>query len=176
MPEDDQISSKRIMDALLDDEREMVRKMLDPHVSTEPATFEQIYARMRKELKGDGQKPVEVVTDAPAPAPEQLSELGMGALETGQGYTRGGAFGHSAWSGYNPRNKDMDGDNHYQQMLRSPSTRMLDMTNPGVPDSHTPGEFLDQHLDDPDDPDRERTIKDPTDLSDMIIRRIRRLK
>jgi cytidyltransferase-like protein len=174
------ISGTRVREALLNDEKDQVRRMLDPNVSTEPAVFEEIYAQMRRELGATGSKPVETITDAPVPSPESdeiremisnaLVELGMGALETGVGWSRGGAWGSSGWS-RSILARDMTGDEIYQQMLRSPSTRMLDMTNPGTPNDHMPGEQLDQHLDDEDS----KTAKEPTDLGDAVIRKAKKL-
>jgi hypothetical protein len=206
MPEEDEISSKRIIEALQDDDKDQVRNMLDPLVSTAPGTFENLYGRMRKELSASGKDTVEVVTDAPVagPRPEELAEhikrfilaeLGGGAMETGVGYTRGGAFGHSAWSGYNPRgNFDDDkeeGDDEeipnppkhaapgaasdqYQNMTKSPSTRMLSLVNRGVANDHMPGDFG-QHLDDEEDEEKQE-LEDPTDLDEMILRKLRTLK
>lgn len=201
MPDDDEISAKRIRDALQDDEKDMVRRMLDPRVSAELATFEQIYSQMRRELDAGGKDTVEVVTDAPVSGPQPegiaerikeslLAELGMGAMETGAGFSRGGAFGHSAWSGYNPRgnfeddDEDSDGtpsppkmaapgagSEQYQNMTRSPSTRMTDLTYSGVPNDHMPGDFG-QHLDDDDNDE----LNDPTDLSEIIVATLKKLK
>lgn len=169
MPEDDEISAKRVRDALLDDEKDMVRRMLDPHVATNESTFEQLYGQMRRELRAGGEKPVDVVTDAPVVAgkADDINEITLGSNSSQLGWSRAGSFGKSAWSGYNPRNKEEDGDTFYQQMIRSPSSRMLDMTNPGTPDNHMPGEELDHELDD------EYSLNDPTDLSEMILQRFK---
>lgn len=186
MPDDEGTFSQRVREALQDDDKDMVRKMLDPRVTTEPTTFEQIYSQLRRELDASGQKSVEVVTDSPTP----LNELGGGAMETGAGYTRGGAFGHSAWSGYNPRGNFDDNDEdddipnppkkaapgagseQYQNMTRSPSTRMLNQTYKGVPNDHMPGDFG-QHLEDEEDSEQ---IKHPTDLSEMIVQQFKKLR
>jgi cytidyltransferase-like protein len=171
-----QISGKRALEALQDDEKDSVRKMLDPHVSSQEAQFEELYGRMRRALGAAGDKTVEVVTDSPVPVRDgDLNEMGAGAMATTVGDTRTGRHGGSAWSSYNPRNKGADGDLYFQQMLRSPSTRMLDMTNSGTPNDHMPGDYLDHHLDDPNDPDTPKELKDPTDLSDMIVRRLRNI-
>lgn len=169
------ISGTRVREALLNDEKDQVRKMLDPNVSTEPAVFEELYTQMRRELGATGSKPVETITDAPVagPQPEELKEMGMGALETGVGWTRGGSWGSSGWSRA-VLAKDMTGDEIYQQSLRAGQNRMLDMTNPGTPNDHMPGEELDHHLDG-DDEDAPKTQKEPTDLSDMIQRHLRKL-
>lgn len=188
MPDDEGQFSQRVREALQDDDKDMVRRMLDPRVSTEPASFEKIYAQLRRELGRSGQKPVDVVTDAPPPGSQELNEMGMGAMETGVGWSRGGAFGHSAWSGYNPRGNFEDdeddeipnapkkaapgaGSEQYQNMTRSPTTRMTDQTYKGVPNDHMPGEFG-QRIDDEED----ETLKDPTDLSELIARKIAYLK
>jgi len=178
MPSDEgNMSGKRVVEALQDDDKDMVRKMLDPHVSTQEARFEELYGRLRRAVSASGKDTVEVVTDAPVPEhrPDGIDEMSAGAMATTIGDTRTGRHGGSAWSSYNPRNKAPDGDTIFQQMLRSPTTRMLDMTNPGVPDNHTPGEELDHHIDDPADPDCPEELSDPTDLSDMIIRRMRNI-
>jgi cytidyltransferase-like protein len=177
------ISGTRVREALLDDEKDQVRKMLDPNVSTEPAVFEELYAQMRRELGATGSKPVETITDAPVvgPQPEDLAEIisnhivemGMGAMETGVGWSRGGAWGSSGWSRAILA-KDMTGDEVYQQSLKGGTNRMLDMTNSGTPNDHMPGEELDHHLG-PDDEDAPQTLNQPTDLSDAIVRALKNM-
>lgn len=193
MPEDDEISAKRVREALQDDEKDMVRKMLDPHVFTEDSKFEQLYAQMRRELGASGAKPTKVITAAPTPSPEGVNEMSAGAMATTVGDTRTGRHGGSSWSSFNPRgafidDKEEDDDDinpptraapgageQYQQMTRSPN-RMLDMANPGVPDDHKPGGGeLDHHLIDPDDEETPTKLTDPTDLSEMILRRLRNI-
>lgn len=191
MPEDDKISADRLREMLQDDDKDMVRNMLDPLVSTEPATFAQIYGEMRKDMSSDGQDVKDVITDTPVAA--NMNEVGAGAMDGSAGTMRGGAHGHSAWSGYNPRGNFEDEDSEddiptppkkaapgagydqYQNMTRSPTTRMTDLTYHGVPNDHMPGDFG-QHLDSDDDEEDTEQLRRPTDLNELVIAHIRKIK
>ena len=143
--------------------------MLDPHLAQSPE-FAAIVQQLRDDMRRMGllSKMAEAV----------IAELGMGALETGPGATRGGRHGGSSWSAFNPRGAFLDdeedednlnpstkmapgADMVYLQMLRSPSTRMLNMTNRGSPNDHIPGEDL---LDQKSSSEKDSAI--PTDLGD----------
>jgi len=152
------ISGTRLREAIALNKIEDVKKMLDPHLA-QNAEFEQIYVQMRDEMKRWGlvREIIEGI----------INELGMGAMDGGPGATRGG--GTSGWSRAILA-KDMTGDEIYNQLLRSPSTRMLPMTNKGTPNDHLPGQdVLDQRDED------EVGLGDPTDLSDAIVRVISRM-
>jgi len=145
------ISGTAIREAIAADDKESVRKMLDPHLA-QSAEFEGIYNEMREAMKRAG----------------LIKEMSAGAMGTTVGDTRTGRWGTSAWSNYNPRNNSKD-DPVYQAMLRSPSTRMLNMTNSGTPNDHMPGQdVLNQRDED------EQDISEPTDLGEAVLEIIRK--
>jgi hypothetical protein len=65
-----------------------------------------------------------------------MSEMGMGALETGVGGTRTGSYGSSAWS-RGEKYGDMTGDEMFQHLQRSRDS--LKMANHGSPNTSLPG-------------------------------------
>ena len=145
------ISGTRVREALSKNDRTAVSQMMDPHLAQNPE-FASVYEDMRKQLSkfGLANEIVEAV----------IAELGMGGAEGGPGATRGG--GSSGWSRA-VLAKDMTGDEMFNQMLRSPSTRMLPMAHHGVPNSNLPGiDVLNQ------EDDTERDISKPTDLGEVI--------
>jgi hypothetical protein len=88
-----------------------------------------------------------------------INELGSGAQDGGAA-RQGGASG---WSRAILA-RDMTGEEIYQQMNKSPSTRMLQMANHGTPNDHLPGQdALDQSYED------EQDAKKPTDLGEMVF-------
>ena len=147
------ISGTRVREAIAINKSEEVKKMLDPHLS-QSGDFEAVYVQMRDEMKRSGlvREIIESI----------INELGMGAADGGPGATRGG--GTSGWSRAILA-RDMTGDEIYNQLLRSPSTRMLPLTNHGTPNDHLPGQdVLDQRDDD------EQDHNQPTDLSDAVVK------
>jgi cytidyltransferase-like protein len=157
----ERISGTRVREALQDDEKEDARNMLDPHLQDR---FEEFYAALRKEMGKTGAVTGKRIMDSVIEA--IIQEVGMGALETGPGFTRGGAWGSSGWSRA-ILSKDTQGDETYQQFLASPSNRMLPFKM-GQEDPTLPGvDALDN------DPDEENLNK-PTDLGEMIQRIVRR--
>ena len=147
----DRISGTVVREALARDDKESVRKLLDPHLA-QSAEFEGVYAQLREAMKRAG----------------LIQEMSAGAMGTTVGDTRTGRWGTSAWSNYNPRNNDRD-DPVFQAMMRSPSTRMLSMTNSGTPNDHMPGQdSLDQR------PEDEQDFSKPTDLDEAVFDIIRK--
>jgi hypothetical protein len=164
------ISGTRVREALAKGDRDSVARMLDPRLVQSPE-FESVFAQMREEMRRTGllTKMTEAI----------MNEMGMGASETGPGATRGGRHGAGSWSSFNPRgafldDEEEDGDHLnpgtkmapgadmvYQQMLRSPSTRMLNMANHGTANDHIPGQDV---LDQKDD--EEQDLPKPSDLGD----------
>jgi hypothetical protein len=148
------ISGTAVREALARDDKESVRKMLDPHLVSSP-DFEDIYQQLREALRSAG----------------LLGEGGSaGAMGTTVGDTRIGRFGGSAWSSYNPRNND-DDDPVWSAMSRSPSSRMLQMNYSGVPNDHMPGQ---DSLDD-EDGDEQQDLSKPSDLGEAVLDTIARL-
>jgi hypothetical protein len=118
-----------------------------------------------------------------------IREMGMGGSGTGRGYEGGGRGGSGSWSGYNPRGNFLDHDEEddediaalnpstepapgapqeYQQLARSPSTRMLPMGNHGHPNSDLPSV---NKIEGEDDEDQ---LRDPTDLGEAILNILRK--
>jgi cytidyltransferase-like protein len=155
------ISGTRVREALARGDRESVKKMLDPRVSSDEAKFEEMYAKMRGELQTMGL--VEQVTEA------VLAEVGMGALETGVGGSRNGGWGSSAWSRAWLAQDEGDAESMYQKAMGSP-TRMLPMNNHPIdkPNAPLPGEnSIEDDLND--------HLEDPTDLDEAIILTVTRM-
>lgn len=143
------ISGTRVREALAKNDKQSVMSMLDKRLAT-GSEAESVYSELREQLRAIGL--VSEIVEA------IVTEVGMGGLETGVGWTRGGAWGSSGWS-RGTIAKDMTGDEVYQQMLRSPSTRMLQMANHGVPNDHLPGQ---------DEPGEDSEHNKPTDLGEVV--------
>lgn len=159
------ISGTRVRKAIADGNRKEVVRLLDPHLVSDPGALEELLATMESEMKRHGPAPKPKMA-LEAIVEEVIAELGMGGLETGAGWSRGGAWGSSGWSRAVLAG-DEDGDEVYQQMMRSPSTRMLPMANPGTPNSDLPGQNrVDREEDQADD------LSDPTDLGEAVERAI----
>ena len=144
------ISGTKIREALTNNDEQAVKKMLDPHLANGPE-FANIYRELKDQMMGRGlaKEIVEAV----------INELGSGAQDGG-GARQGGSSG---WSRAILA-RDMTGEEIYQQMNRSPSTRMLAMANHGVPNDHLPGQdALDQTDED------EQDAHKPTDLGEMVL-------
>lgn len=154
------ISGTKLREALARGDQEAVRGMLDSRLA-QSAEFEAVYGRLRDEMRSAGL--VQEIAEA------VINELGGGAAETGPGATRGGSFGTSGWSRA-ALAKDMTGDELFQQMSRSPSTRMLPLDHSGTPNVNLPGtDSLDQR------DEQEQDQNQPTDLKDCITRAIEKM-
>lgn len=154
------ISGTRLRAAIMKDDRKEIKKMLDPHLVSDPGSFEELLVKMADDMKKTRVSVEAIVEDV-------IQELGMGGLETGVGFTKGGAWGSSGWSRAILAG-DEDGDEMFQQMLKSPSTRMLPMANHGTPNSDLPG--INRVEGEPN----EDELRQPTDLDEAIMRVFRR--
>jgi cytidyltransferase-like protein len=157
----ERISGTRLRAAIANGDRKEIKRMFDAHLVSDPAAFEEILVKMAKDLKGKPKVSVESIVE------EVIAELGMGAMETGAGFTKGGAWGSSGWSRAILAG-DEDGDEMFQQMLKSPSTRMLPMANHGTPNSDLPG--INRVEAEPNNDE----LREPTDLDEVILRVLRR--
>lgn len=153
------ISGTRVRQALVDDDKDAVMSMLDPHLS-KGSDFSQIYLELRGELKSAG-----FLKDA---ADAVIEAVGAAGMNMGPGPQGGRSGGTSGWSRAILA-KDMTGDEIYQQMLRSPSTRMLPLDHHGTPNDHLPGQ---DSLDQRDSSEQDRNK--PTDLGEVVSGMIRR--
>ena len=69
----DRVSGTRVRDAIVQDQRDVVKSLLDPHLVSNPADFEEIYAELKKQL---GAQPV-TTTKKPVkvkPSPTEMVE------------------------------------------------------------------------------------------------------
>jgi len=156
------ISGTRVREALAKNDQHSVMKMLDPHLANGPE-FAVVYKELRDQMKKTGAAN-EFITRT---INTVISELGMGGNETGPGATRGG--GTSGWSRAILA-RDMTGEEIYQQMNKSPSTRMLQMANHGTPNDHLPGQdSLDQRIED------EQDASKPTDLGELVVKSLQKM-
>lgn len=144
------ISGTKIREALTKNDEQAVKRMLDPHLANGPE-FANIYKELKDQMMGGGLA-TEIVEAV-------INELGSGAQDGG-GARQGGSSG---WSRAILA-RDMTGEEIYQQMNRSPSTRMLAMANHGVPNDHLPGQDALNQTD-----EDEQDAHKPTDLGEMIV-------
>jgi cytidyltransferase-like protein len=151
------ISGTRLREAITNGDEQSVKKMLDPHLADGPE-FANIYKELKDQMARFSGITKEIVETV-------INELGSGAQDGGAA-RQGGASG---WSRAILA-RDMTGEEIYQQMNKSPSTRMLQMANHGTPNDHLPGQdALDQSYED------EQDAKKPTDLGEFLVREIMRL-
>lgn len=186
--DDDRISGTKVRDAIRSGDKVAVRKMLDPHLSTDSASFEDLFAKLSAELasgsvvtpkkKKTTRAKIEGIVES------IMSEMGTsaGAMATSPGDARLGRSGGS-WSSMNPSlNRPEDGPckvckNMYctcdnkagQYQYGTSGMRQLPLNNHGRANSDVTVDYT------KDDVDTDSNLK-PSDLGEAIAREFVLLK